>query len=125
MFFKTTIDNISQAFLKVDLEIAKHYNDFVEDVELRQKIWQMIESEYHRTLDWLLYVRKEESLLASEKLIQESILLRKPFLTSLSFFQLHLMKVYKNAHYDEQRERIARQIVTTIVGIAQGVRNTG
>lgn len=39
----------------------------------------MIESEYHRTLDWLLYVRKEESLLASEKLIQESILLRKPF----------------------------------------------
>ncbi len=125
LFFKTTIDNISQAFLKVDLEIAKHYNDFVEDVELRQKIWQMIESEYHRTLDWLLYVRKEESLLASEKLIQESILLRKPFLTSLSFFQLHLMKVYKNAHYDEQRERIARQIVTTIVGIAQGVRNTG
>lgn len=125
LFFKTTIDNISQAFLKVDLEIAKHYNDFVEDKSLRQKIWQMIEQEYHLTLDWLLYIRKEESLLASEKLIQESILLRKPFLTSLSFFQLHLMKTYKNAQYSEQKERIAKQIVTTIVGIAQGVRNTG
>lgn len=125
LFFKTTIDNISQAFLKVDLEIAKHYNDFVEDVNLRQKIWQMIEKEYRLTLDWLLYVRQEESLLASEKLIQESILLRKPFLTSLSFFQLYLMKAYKNSQYEEQKERIAKQIVTTIVGIAQGVRNTG
>lgn len=125
LFFKTTIDNISQAFLKVDLGIAKHYNDFVEDAALRQKIWQMIENEYHLTLDWLLFVRSEESLLASEKLIQESILLRKPFLTSLSFCQLYLMKAYKNAQYEEQRERIAKQIVTTIVGIAQGVRNTG
>ncbi|MBD5165752.1 phosphoenolpyruvate carboxylase [Helicobacter sp.] len=125
LFFKTTIDNISQAFLKVDLEIAKHYNDFVEEESLRQRIWQMIESEYHLTLHWLLYVREEESLLASEKLVQESILLRKPFLTSLSFFQLYLMKAYKNAQYAEQKERIAKQIVTTIVGIAQGVRNTG
>ncbi|TLD86190.1 phosphoenolpyruvate carboxylase [Helicobacter sp. MIT 05-5294] len=125
LFFKTTIDNISQALLKVDLGIAKHYNDFVEDAALRQKIWQMIENEYHLTLDWLLFVRSEESLLASEKLIQESILLRKPFLTSLSFCQLYLMKAYKNAQYEEQRERIAKQIVTTIVGIAQGVRNTG
>lgn len=125
LFFKTTIDNISQAFLKVDLEIAKHYNDFVEEESLRQRIWQMIEGEYHLTLHWLLYVREEESLLASEKLIQESILLRKPFLTSLSFFQLYLMKAYKNAQYAEQKERIAKQIVTTIVGIAQGVRNTG
>lgn len=125
LFFKTTIDNISQAFLKVDLEIAKHYNDFVEEEGLRQRIWQMIESEYHLTLHWLLYVREEESLLASEKLVQESILLRKPFLTSLSFFQLYLMKAYKNAQYAEQKERIAKQIVTTIVGIAQGVRNTG
>ncbi len=125
LFFKTTIDNISQAFLKVDLEIAKHYNDFVEEESLRQRIWQMIESEYHLTLHWLLYVREEESLLASEKLVQASIFLRKPFLTSLSFFQLYLMKAYKNAQYAEQKERIAKQIVTTIVGIAQGVRNTG
>lgn len=35
--FKTTIDNISQAFLKVDLDIAKRYNAFVENVELREK----------------------------------------------------------------------------------------
>lgn len=125
LFFKTTIDNISQAFLKVDLDIAKRYNAFVENVELREKVWQMIEEEYHRTLEWLLYVRNEEHLLASEKLIQESILLRKPFLTSLSFFQLHLMRAYKEAHYAEQKERIAKQIVTTIVGIAQGIRNTG
>lgn len=125
LFFKTTIDNISQAFLKVDLTIAKQYNDFVENVDLRQKIWDKIQAEYALTLKWLLYVRNEENLLESEKLIEESILLRKPFLTSLSHFQLALIRSYNNAKYTEQKERIAKQIITTIVGIAQGIRNTG
>lgn len=125
LFFKTTIDNISQAFLKVDLEIARHYNAFVEDISLREKIWNMIESEYNLTLKWLLYVRQEKELLTSEKCIQESILLRKSFLTTLSFFQFYLMEQYKKATYEEQRQRIAKQIITTIVGIAQGIRNTG
>lgn len=125
LFFKTTIDNISQAFLKVDLEIAKFYNEFVEEQEIRDRIWQMIKREYTLSLEWLLFIRQEECLLASEKMIQESILLRKPFLTSLSFLQLYLIKQYKNAHYPQQKERIVEQIVTTIVGIAQGIRNTG
>lgn len=125
LFFKTTLDNISQAFLKVDLEIARAYNCFVEDEALRDCIWERIEREYHLTMQWLLYVRDEDHLLASEKLIQESILLRKPFLTSLSSFQLYLIRSYKDSRYTEQKERIAKQIATTIVGIAQGVRNTG
>ena len=125
LFFKTTIDNISQAFLKVDLGIAKHYNAFVDDEPLRDKIWTKIENEYRLTLQWLLYVRQEEQLLASEKPIQESILLRKPFLNSLNFFQIHLIRAYKSAKYTEQKDRIAKQIITTIVGIAQGIRNTG
>ena len=109
----------------MDLEIARHYNAFVEDVSLREKIWNMIESEYNLTLKWLLYVRQEKELLTSEKCIQESILLRKSFLTTLSFFQFYLMEQYKKATYEEQRQRIAKQIITTIVGIAQGIRNTG
>ncbi len=125
LFFKTTIDNISQAFLKVDLEIARHYNEFVEDRGLRERIWGRIEGEYSLTLKWLLYVRGEGELLESEQHIQKSILLRKSFLTSLNFFQLYLMEQYKNATYAEQKQRIARQIITTIVGIAQGIRNTG
>ena len=125
LFFKTTIDNISQAFLKVDLEIAKYYNKFVENSELREKIWQKIKNEYHLTLKWLLYVRGEETLLETQKHIQKSILLRKSFLTSLNFFQLYLMEQYKDATYAEQKQRIAKQIITTIVGIAQGIRNTG
>ncbi len=125
LFFKTTIDNISQAFLKVDLEIAQRYNEFVDNKEIASQIWQKIESEYSLTQQWLLFIRDEKQLLASEKLIQESILLRKPFLTSLNLLQLSLIKAYKDAKYEEQKSRITKQIITTIVGIAQGVRNTG
>ena len=125
LFFKTTIDNISQALLKVDLEIAKQYSEFVSNAEIRERVWCEIEREYHLTLKWLLFIREEQSLLASEEAIQRQILLRKPFLTSLSHFQLYLIEQYRNAKYDEQRERLLTQIFTTIVGIAQGVRNTG
>lgn len=125
LFFKTTIDNISQAFLKVDLEIAKQYSEFVGNKAIRDEVWGEIEREYNLTLKWLLFIRDEKTLLASEEMIQRSILSRKPFLTSLSHFQLYLIEQYRNAKYAEQKERLLTQIFTTIVGIAQGVRNTG
>lgn len=124
-FFRTTLDNISQALLKVDLEVASLYNDFVEDSEIRERIWGMIKEEYERTLRWILYIRQEEELLENERTLRASILLRRPYLTALNLFQVELIKKYKESTYEEQRERVIHQISSTIVGIAQGVRNTG
>lgn len=109
----------------MDLEIAKQYSEFVGNKAIRDEVWGEIEREYNLTLKWLLFIRDEKTLLASEEMIQRSILSRKPFLTSLSHFQLYLIEQYRNAKYAEQKERLLTQIFTTIVGIAQGVRNTG
>ncbi|MCX2717099.1 phosphoenolpyruvate carboxylase [Helicobacter sp. MIT 21-1697] len=125
LFFKTTIDNISQALLKVDLDIAFLYNQFVKDKKVREEIWEHIYAQYHLTMEHLLHLRGESVLLDSECAIRESILLRKPYLSVLNLTQIELIKKYQNCKYPKGQERLLEQIHATIVGIAQGIRNTG
>lgn len=124
-FFKTTIDNISQALLKVDISIAQKYNQFVLDEAIRERIWTMIKNEYEKTMKYILIARGEKELLENEATLRESILLRKTYITALNLLQIELIKKYNLSTYQAQQERIIEQIHTTIVGIAQGLRNTG
>ena len=63
-------------------------------------------------------MEKEEALL-------QSILLKKPYLNGLNLIQLELIKDYHKTTSLRLKEEIASQISSTIVGIAQGIRNTG
>lgn len=125
IFFKTTIDNIAQGFIKIDMEIAQSYNDFVQDFSLQQSIWTKIYNEYHKTLEWLLIVRDETELLDSNKDLQQKILMRMPNIKALNLLQIELIRKYKNAKYEDLRLRLIEQIHGTIIGVAQGIRNTG
>ncbi|PAF45413.1 phosphoenolpyruvate carboxylase [Helicobacter sp. 11S02629-2] len=125
IFFKTTIDNIAQGFLKVDMDIAKLYNDFVGDIATKTVIWNKISDEYAKTKEWLLYVRDENELLEQQADLRETIMLRMPNLRALNLLQIELIKRYKTAKYEGLKTSLIEQIHSTIVGIAQGVRNTG
>lgn len=125
LFFKTTIDNISQAFMKVDLDIARLYNEFVKNKNIQKNVWERIYSQYQLTMEYLLFLRGENVLLDRESNIRESILLRRPYLSVLNLTQIELIKKYHSCNYPKQRQRLMEQIHATIVGIAQGIRNTG
>lgn len=124
-FFAATISNISQAFLKVDLHIASQYNSFVQNPEIRDTIWNKILEEYQRTMRALIVIRGENKLLDSEPTLQKSILLRNNSVMTLNLLQIELIKKYHTAGYEAKRTRLVEQIHSTIVGIAQGLRNTG
>ncbi|PAF44695.1 phosphoenolpyruvate carboxylase [Helicobacter sp. 11S02596-1] len=124
-FFKTTLDNISQALLKVDITIAQRYNQFVSDPAIACRIWEMIKTEYDKTMRLILFVRQEKELLENDSKLRDSILLRKPYITALNLLQIELIKKYNLSAYDDQKNRLMEQIHSTIVGIAQGMRNTG
>lgn len=124
-FFKTTIDNVAMTLLKTDIGIAKLYGNFVGDENLRESIWGMIEAEFYKTVELILYVRNETNLLESEKLLRDSILLRKPYLTALNVMQIELIKKFKSSDSQSEKDELIKQISATIVGIAQGIRNTG
>jgi phosphoenolpyruvate carboxylase len=124
-FFRTTIDNVAMTLLKTDMGISRLYNSFVEDSSLRDGVWSMVEAEFYKTVDLILYIREESQLLGNDNSLRESILLRKPYLTALNMMQIELIKKYKSAKYDRQKDKLIDQISSTIIGIAQGIRNTG
>lgn len=124
-FFAATISNISQAFLKVDLCIARQYNDFVQDPAIAQAIWSQITQEYDKTAQMLLAIRQESNLLDNEPTLQKSILLRNDSVMTLNLLQIELIKQYLSTPYEAKRARLMEQIHSTIIGIAQGLRNTG
>ncbi len=124
-FFRTTVDNVAMALLKSDFGIAKLYNTFVSDRALRDEIWDAINDEFYKTVEHVLYIRNEGELLINEKFLRQSILLRKPYLTALNLFQIELIKKYQHTKHEGLQQKIIEQIFSTIVGIAQGMRNTG
>jgi phosphoenolpyruvate carboxylase len=124
-FFKTNLDNIELIMTKADLAIAKEYNKFVSDKDLAKRIFSKIEEEFIKTKAMLLAVKGSASLLERDPILRNSILLRKPYLTALGLLQIELIKKYRTARYQKQRDRLLDLIHSTIVGIAQGLRNTG
>ena len=57
--------------------------------------------------------------------MRETILTRMPNIKALSLLQVELVGKYKQAQYDDLRNRLMEQIHGTIIGIAQGIKNTG
>ncbi len=125
LFFKTTLDNIELILTKVDLHIARLYNQFVHDSSIAQRIFSQIEKEFFLTRKNILAIKEKESLLQKDVVLRQSIWLRKPYITALNIFQIELIKAYKEAKYSAKKERILELIHATIIGIAQGLRNTG
>ena len=48
---------------KVDLATARLYSSLVEDAKLRERIYDMFEAEFHRTVRALLAVTRQNELL--------------------------------------------------------------
>ncbi|MDE7173680.1 MAG: phosphoenolpyruvate carboxylase, partial [Helicobacter sp.] len=124
-FFKVTIDNIARSLLKVNLQIASLYNQFVKNGTLREQIFDIICAEHALTLAWVKEIRNEKKLLENESALRESLLLRNPTIDAINYFQVELIKEFEEAQYDERKQRLTQLIASTIVGIAQGMKNTG
>jgi phosphoenolpyruvate carboxylase len=124
-FFRTTIDNISMALLKVDLEISNLYNQFVDDKKSKDLIWNKIKSEYEKTKKYILSITKETDLLQNNKSLRDTIIQREIYLKALNLLQIELIKKYKSAKYEDLKPKLLNQIFSTIVGLSVGMRNTG
>jgi len=124
-FFYTTIDNITMSFMKIDLSVAKLYDNFVKNEKIRTTIWSNIVDEYERTKRLLLEIRDESELLENDAHLRQILLLRKPYLTGLSVFQIELMKKFHAEKNEAKKQLLSEQIASTIVGISLGIRNTG
>jgi phosphoenolpyruvate carboxylase len=121
-FFRTTLDNMEMVLAKSDLSIAARYSELVEDEVARRHLFGRIRDEWQRSHDCLLEVTGESRLLEGNPPLENSILLRLPYIEPLNLLQIELLKRIRSG---ESGEQLRDGIHLTINAIATALRNSG
>jgi len=121
-FFRTTLDNMEMVLAKSDLSIAARYSELVEDDATRVHLFGQIREEWQRSHDCLLEVTGESRLLEGNPPLENSILLRLPYIEPLNLLQIELLKRIRSG---ESGEQLRDGIHLTINAIATALRNSG
>ena len=121
-FFRTILANMDMVLAKTDLVIAARYIDLVPDRELAERIFSIIQAEWHRTVDMLRAITGTTAFLEDNPSLARSIRNRFPYLDPLNHLQIDLLRRYRAGQTDE---RTKRAIHLTINGLAAGLRNSG
>jgi len=91
-FFNDLIGNVEMGMAKADLAIARHYAELVGDHSMRQRVFEMIASEFERTERMILEVSGQTYLLENNKVLARSIRLRNPYVDPMSLIQVELLR---------------------------------
>jgi phosphoenolpyruvate carboxylase len=121
-FFQMLLSNMDMLLAKSDIAIASRYAELVSDAELRDRVFSRLRAEWQSTVDALLTIMCQQSLLESNPLLARSIRNRFPYLDPLNHMQIELLKRYRTGDADEN---VVTGIYLTINGIAAGLRNSG
>ncbi len=121
-FFRTVLSNLAQVMAKSDLGIAARYSELVSDVDLRTRIFGMIESEHAKTIDMYLKITGYSRLLEDNPALERSVHNRFPYLEPLNQMQVEMLRRYRAGDEDE---RVKRGILLTMNGLATALRNSG
>jgi phosphoenolpyruvate carboxylase len=120
--FIDLIRNVEMALGKVDLATARLYSSLVEDTRLRERIFDLFEAEFHRTVRSILAVTRQKELLESNQVLAHSIKLRNPYVDPMHLIQVDMLR---RKRAGENTPEVDRAIAATISGISAGLRNTG
>ncbi|ACM20866.1 phosphoenolpyruvate carboxylase [Geotalea daltonii FRC-32] len=121
-FFIDLLRNVELALTKVDLPLARCYSTLVTDMELRQRVFDLVVEEYQRTRRMLLAITGQSHLLENNAPLARSIRLRNPYVDPLSLIQIELLR---RKRAGEESEELNYVLAATISGISAGLRNTG
>lgn len=121
-FFRTLLSNMDMVLSKSSIAVASRYAELVNDVELRERVFQRIRAEWQGATGALLEITGQERLLQSNPVLERSIRNRFPYLDPLNHMQVELLRAHRAHSTDEQ---VLRGIQLTINGVSAGLRNSG
>ena len=120
--FNDLIGNVEMALAKADFNIARLYSTLVRDAAVRERVFKILEEEFHRTMRLLLQVTQQSELLEKDPILAGSIRQRNPYVDPMSIMQAELLR---RKRAGQQSKELDYVLGATINGIARGLRNTG
>jgi phosphoenolpyruvate carboxylase len=137
-FFRTFLSNVEMMLAKTDLKIARRYVHSLVPEPLRP-IFTRIEEEYELTVREVLAITGERALLNTYPVLQRTLAVRDTYLEPLHHQQVALLRQYRDSGAVSRTVATApgarrapttdptleRALLTTVNGIAAGMRNTG
>jgi phosphoenolpyruvate carboxylase len=124
-FFASVIDNAEMILAKADRNVARMYAALV-TMPGGERLWQRIDEEFMRSVDYLLRITGRERLLDGLPVLQRSIALRNPYVDSISELQVRLLgRLRRLPPDDPERPVLLRLVQLAVNGVAAGLQNTG
>ncbi|MEH1054726.1 phosphoenolpyruvate carboxylase [Micromonospora sp. CPCC 206171] len=137
-FFRTFLSNVEMMLTKTDLNIARRYVETLVPKKLHP-IFDKIEQEYELTKQEVLAVTAAPALLENSPVLQRTLAVRDTYLEPLHHLQVALLQQYRDSgaagramatapggrRAPSDGTALERALLTTVNGIAAGMRNTG
>ncbi|MFI6758532.1 phosphoenolpyruvate carboxylase [Micromonospora sp. NPDC050417] len=137
-FFRTFLSNVEMMLSKTDLNIARRYVETLVPEPLRP-IFDVIREEYELTKREVLAITASPALLENSPVLQRTLAVRDTYLEPLHHLQVALLRQYRDSGAAGRAVATApgarrapgdgtaleRALLTTVNGIAAGMRNTG
>lgn len=126
-FFANFISNVQMTLAKADLHVAARYVDSLVPEDL-QHFFATITDEHQRTVEEVLRVTDQDSLLSTQPVLAQTLQVRDTALRPLHEMQVALLGRIRGIQAEEGAETpsdLRRALSLTINGIATGLRNTG
>jgi phosphoenolpyruvate carboxylase len=123
--FRLIIDEVEKTLMIVDLDIARDYSGLVAEPETRQTIFPMIEREYWLAAEMVKKVTGEAQIGDRFPRLRQTLADRLPTINEVNREQVELLRRFRGASSETERERYKQPLLLSINTIAAGLGATG